>query len=81
MQFRVRLRFSVAELRAELPEMMIQMLVHQDRPFVRSKRPEKCVRMRGASRSPRRGEAIDQAAQALSIRFKVSLIADDQELL
>jgi hypothetical protein len=59
MQFRVRLRFSVAELRAELPKMMVQMLVHQNRPFVWGKRPEKCVRMRGATRSSRRGEAID----------------------
>jgi hypothetical protein len=82
------LRCSFAKLRAELraglgselAQMMIQMLVHQDRPFVRGKRAEKCVRMRGATRSPSSGEAIDQPAQALPLGFKVPILSDYNKL-
>ena len=60
--------------------MMVKMLVHQDRPFVRGKGAEKCMGMRGATRSSSRDEAIDQPTQADPLGFKVPILPDYDKL-
>ena len=67
-----------AASRAELAQMMIEMFVHQDRPFVRSQRAEECMRMGGAACRPSRGETFDQPLKRLRSASK-SLIAVDDE--
>jgi hypothetical protein len=47
----------------KLPQMMVQMLIHQRRPFQRSQRSEKEVRMLRAYRRPARRKAVDEFAQ------------------
>jgi len=46
----------------KLPQMMVQMLIHQRRPFQRSQRSEKEVRMLRAYRRPTRRKAVDEFA-------------------
>ena len=61
-------------LRSELAEMMIEMLVHQDRPLCRRERSEESVRMSGAGCGAACDEAIDRLIQARPFDLKVSLI-------
>src|SRR4051812_10314806 len=50
-------RLALPPLYAELPEVMIEVLVHQLLPLVRGERSEERVRMRGASGRTTRGES------------------------
>jgi hypothetical protein len=52
-------------LNPKLPQMMVQMLIHQCRPFDRSERPEKEVRMLRAVRRPAHHKAINRFPQPL----------------
>src|SRR6266852_202362 len=47
-------------LNPKLPQMMVQMLIHQRRPFLRSQRPEKEVRMLRACPRPARCKAVNE---------------------
>jgi hypothetical protein len=61
--------------------MMVQMLVHQERPFVWGERAEKRVGMRGASGGSSRDKAIDQLIQAIPFGFKVPVVSGYDKLL
>src|SRR6266851_7449550 len=54
------LRRSAHALSPKLPQMMVQMLIHQRRPFLRSQRPEKEVRMPRACPRPARCKAVNE---------------------
>ena len=54
--------------------MMIEMLVHQDRPLFGGEPSEEGVRMGGAGRGADCDEAIDRLIQARPFDLKVSLI-------
>ena len=69
------LRRSAHALNPKLPQMVIQMLIHQRRPFHRSQRPEKEVRMLRAYPRPTRCKAVNEFAQPLPLRHEVPLIA------
>ncbi len=53
-------RPSAHALNPKLPKMMVQMLIHQRRPFLRSQRPEKEVRMLRACPRPARCKAVNE---------------------
>ena len=61
-------------LNPKLPKMMVQMLIHQRRPFHRSQRPEKEVRMLRASPRPTRCKAVNEFAQPLPLHHEVPFI-------
>jgi hypothetical protein len=65
----------------KLPKMMVQMLVHQDRPFHRSQRPEKEVRMLRAYPRPARCKAVYRFAQPLPLRHEIPFIRHQAALL
>jgi hypothetical protein len=65
-------------LNLKLPQMMVQMFIHQNRPLIWCEPSEEAVRMRGAFCWPVRGEPVDQLAQALPFGFQVALILDHQ---
>src|SRR6266403_5007111 len=54
------LRRSAHALNPKLPKMMVQMLIHQRRPFLRSQRPEKEVRMPRATPRPAHCKAVNE---------------------
>src|SRR5580704_2754769 len=62
---------------AELPQMMVEMLIHQDRPFVRSEGTKERVRMCRAAGWSRSGETIDQPAEPFALGFEIPVIFDD----
>ena len=53
-------RRSAHALNLKLPKMMVQMLIHQRRPFRRSQRPEKEVWMLRACPRPARRKAVNE---------------------
>ena len=67
-------------LHSKLPQMMVQMLVHQFGPLAGCERPEKAVRMLGASRGSARGEALQQLKRPLPFGRKVPVIRDHKVL-
>src|ERR1700761_4798160 len=54
--------------------MMIEMLVHQDPPFLRGEASEETVRMICASHRPGYNQAIDQSIQPFAFRIQVAII-------
>jgi hypothetical protein len=61
---------------AKLPEVMIEVLVSQGGPFLRSHRPEEAVRMLRTFLGAILGEMLDTSLQALSrsvLKFRSSL--------
>lgn len=54
--------------------MMIEMLVHVYRAFLRSQSPEEGVWMRGAGGLATGDEPVDRRRQSLPFRFKITLI-------
>ena len=69
------LRRSAHALNPKLPHMMVQMLIHQRRPFHRSQRPEKEVRMLRACPRPTCCKAVNEFAQPLPLHHEVPFIA------
>src|SRR5437899_895560 len=69
------LRRSAHALNPKLPQMMVQMLIHQRRPFHRSQRPEKEVRMLRACPRPTCCKAVNEFAQPLPLHHEVPFIA------
>ena len=67
-----------SRLGSELAQMVVDMLVHQDRPLFRGEPSEEGVRMGSAGRRAAFDEAIDRRTQAGPFNFKVSLILDDK---
>ena len=67
-----------SRLGSELAQVVVDMLVHQDRPLFRSEPSKEGVRMGGAGRRTFCDEAIDRRTQAGPFNFKISLILDDQ---
>src|SRR5215469_3869794 len=67
-------------LHPELPQMMIQMLVHQSVPLLRRERSKEGVRMLGAALRPALGETVNQCAQALAFLREVSFIRHNKTL-
>ena len=61
-------------LNPKLPQVMVQMLIHQRRPFHRSQRPEKKVRMLRAYPRPTRRKAVNEFAQPLPLHPEVPFI-------
>jgi len=67
-------------LNPKLPQMMVEVLVHQRRPFDRSERPEKEVRMLGADGGPAGHKTIDRFAQALPFHGEIAFIGYEAAL-
>src|SRR5579872_137177 len=59
---------------------MIEVLVHQDSPFIGRKRTKKAVRVVGATVGSGGDEPLDRFEQSLSFRFQVSVILYDKTL-
>ncbi len=59
---------------------MVQMLVRQDGPLLRSKPPKEAMRMRRAPLGPGLTKSGNQAAQPLPLCLKISIVAHDQVL-
>src|SRR5438445_2277684 len=68
----------IPSLDPKLPQMMIQMLVHQDRPLLRRQWPEEAVRMCGATVGPGGYKPVDQTVQTRAFLCQVPLILDNQ---
>jgi hypothetical protein len=60
---------------------MVQMLIHQRRPFHRSQRTKQAVGMLRASCGSCRREAFDQSTQSLPLRLEVPLISHQEVLV
>jgi hypothetical protein len=67
---------GTCELRAKLPEVVIQMFVHQHRPLIRCEATKETMRMRGAGLPAARDAAVEQITQAFALQFKVGLAFD-----
>jgi len=55
----------------ELPQVVVQMLIHQRRPFHRSEWPKKEVRMRRASPGPAPYKAVYRFTESLPLHHEV----------
>ena len=64
----------------KLPEVMVQMLIHQCGPLRRRQRPEEAMRVRGAAIGTGRSKAINQCAQAFLFRCKIAFIRHHKTL-
>src|SRR5580704_8491170 len=65
-------------LRSELPQMMVDMLIHQDRPFVRGEGTKERVRMCRAAGWSSGGETINQLAEPIALGLEIPVIFDDE---
>src|SRR5258707_132760 len=72
---------SPRALSPKLPEMVVQMLIHQRRPFYRSQRAEKEVRMPCACSRPTRCKAVNEFAEPLPLHSEVPFITHHQALV
>ena len=72
---------KIAALNAELPQMMVQMLVHQRSPFHRSQRAEKEVRMFRANLGPTRCKGVNRFEQPLPLNREIPFISHDNALV
>jgi hypothetical protein len=75
---RFAMPIKVPSLNPKLPQMMIQMLVHQDRPLLRRQRPEEAVRMCGTALGPGGYKPVDQTVQTRAFLCQVPLILNNQ---
>ena len=57
---------------------MIEMFVHQDRPFIRREWPKKGVRMGGAACGACSDKPVDESAQAITLSFKIPFPSHDK---
>jgi len=63
-------------LDSKLPQMMIQMLVHQDRPLLRRQSPKEAVRVRRAALGPGGYKPVDHTVQTCAFLCQVPIILD-----
>ena len=63
---------------AELPQMMVDVFVHQDGPLVGREPAEEAVRVRGASGRPGGCKPVDRGAQALTFFGQVAFVYNHQ---
>src|SRR5579859_4738142 len=61
--------------------MMVEMLIHQGRPFDRSERPKEEVRMLRAYRGPTRRETVDGFAEALAFHGEIAFVGYEAAFL
>src|SRR5579859_6458736 len=61
--------------------MMVEMLIHQGRPFDRSERPKEEVRMPGADRRATRSETVDGFTQALAFHGEIAFVGYEAAFL
>ena len=64
--------------RAELAKVMIEVLVHQDSPFVRCERAEERMRMARAAGWALSSKAADEPAEARLLDREVEVVFDHQ---
>jgi hypothetical protein len=64
-------------LSLELPQMMVEVRVHQLGPFRWSQRPEEGVGMCGTKGWPARDESVDQLSQPTALDRQISVIEYD----
>ena len=67
--------------RAELPEMMIEMLISEDGPFERSHVAEEDVGVGGTLAGTSRRKAIDRVEQSSLLGNEIPLVPDDHALV
>src|SRR6266568_3176510 len=60
--------------------MMVEMLVHQDRPLLRREPPKEAMRMPCTPLRPRRRKAVNQSAEPVSLPIEVPFIRHDEGL-
>jgi len=65
-----------ANLSSELPEVVVDVFVHPEGPFVGGEFAEEAVRMGGATGRTGSGEAVDDAAEFFSFDGEVALVGD-----
>src|SRR5579859_287995 len=68
-------------LNLKLPQMMVEMLIHQRGPFDRSERPKEEVRMLRAYRGAAGHEAVDGFAEALAFHGEIAFVGYEAAFL
>ena len=66
------------ESHSELPQMMIQMFVHQDRPFVWFHRPKEGMRMVGAACGASSDKLVNQSVEPDLLSTKIPIVLHHQ---
>ena len=66
------------ESHSELPQMMIQMFVHQDRPFVWFHRPKEGMRMVGAACGASSDKLVNQSVEPDLLSTKIPIVRHHQ---